>query len=159
MELQKTRNRIVPTNIDSGISADICALDPELHPLHHDIVKCTMIHAPCGSLHRNSPCMLNGSCSKRCPRPLYEYTQTAEDGYPQYCTKSPSDGGFTVGINGVNIHSQWAVTYDPVLPSTFKAHINVELCDSVKSASTYENKGSDQAAFTLENKRDEISKH
>lgn len=133
--ITKPRNRVVPTNIDSGISANICVPDPELHPLHHDIVKSTIMHAPYGSLNRNSPCMLNGSCSKRCPRPLYEDTHTAEDGYPQYSTKSPSDGGFTVGINGVNIHNQWLVTYDPVLSSTFKAHINVELCDSVKSAS------------------------
>lgn len=42
------------------------------------------------------------------------------------------------------------------------AHINVELCNSVKSIEyicKYVNKGSDQATFCLENEQDEISKY
>lgn len=78
-----------------------------------------MIDALCGSLNRNSPCMLNGSCSKPCPRPLYEDTQTVEDGYPQYCTN-------------LLLMVVLQLEYNHVLSWTFKAHINVELCDSVK---------------------------
>lgn len=51
------------------------------------------------------------------------------------------------------------VPYNPVLSRTFRAHINVELCNSVKSIKyicKYINKGSDQAAFALENEKDEV---
>jgi len=150
----------MPSNIDSVISAEIP--DPELDPLLYDIVKSTMIHGPCGHLNRNSPCMLNGSCSKRYPRPFSKDTHTADDGYPQYRRRAPSDGGFSFEINGVKIDNQWVVPYNPVLSRIFMAHINVELCNSVKSIKficKYVNKGSDQAAFCLENEQDEISKY
>ena len=152
------QDRIMPANIDNVISAEIP--DPELDPLLYDIIKSTMIHGPCGN--RNSPCMVNGSCSKRYPRPLTKDTQTADDGYPQYRRRSPSDGGFTVEINRVEVNNQWVVPFNPVLSRTFMAHINVELCNSVKSIKyicKYVNKGSDQAAFGLENEWDEISKY
>jgi len=106
--------------------------------------------------------MLNGSCSKRYPRPFSKDTHTADDGYPQYRRRAPSDGGFSLEINGVKIDNQWVVPYNPVLSRTFMAHINVELCNSVKSIKyicKYVNKGSDQAAFCLENEQDEISKY
>lgn len=138
----------MPSNIDSVISTEIP--DPELDPLLYDIVKSTMIHGPCGHLNRNSPCMLNGSCSKRYPRPFSKDTHTADDGYPQYRRRAPSDGGFSIEINGVKIDNQWVVPYNPVLSRIFMAHINVELCNSVKSIKyicKYVNKGSDQVLF------------
>ncbi|XP_046681373.1 uncharacterized protein LOC124368141 [Homalodisca vitripennis] len=142
---------------DSVISAEVP--DPGADPELFEIVKSTMIHGPCGNLNRNSPCMVNGTCSKSYPRPLCKETQTADDGYPQY---RPADGSFTGNINGVDLDSRWVVPYNPVLTRTFLAHINVELCNYVKSIKyicKYVNKGSDQAAFVLENERDEVSSY
>ncbi|XP_046681375.1 uncharacterized protein LOC124368144 [Homalodisca vitripennis] len=144
----------------SVISAEVP--DPETDPDLFEIVKSTMIHGPCGNLNRNSPCMVNGTCSKRYPRPLCKETQTADDGYPQYRRRSPAGGGFPVNINGVDLDSRWVVPYNPVLTRTFLAHINVELCNSVKSIKyicKYVNKGSDQATFVLENERDKVSSY
>jgi len=128
--------------------------DPELDPLLYDIIYSTIVHGPCGNLNRNSPYMPNGSCSERYPRPLSKNTHTADDEYLQYRRWSPSDGGFTLEINGVKIDNQWVVQYNPVLSCTFMAQINVKLCYSVKSIKyicKYVNKCSDQAAFGLEN--------
>jgi len=149
--------RIFPDTIDKVICAEIP--DPEQDPLLHNIVKANMIHGPCGSLNHNSPCMKGGSCSKRYPRPLLKDTQTGGDGYPQYRRRSPADGGFTIKINRIELDNRWVVPYNPVLSRIFDAHINVELCNSVKSIKyicKYVNKGSDQAAFALENERDEV---
>lgn len=149
--------RIPPDMIDKVIYAEIP--NPEQDPLLYNIIKTNMIHGPCGSVNNNSPCMKGGSCSKRFPRPLLKETQTGTDGYPQYRRRSPDEGGFTVKINGIDLDNRWVVPYNPVLSRTFNAHINVELCNSVKSIKyicKYVNKGSDQAAFALENENDEV---
>ena len=142
--------KIRPESIDKVISAEIP--DPELDPALHEIVKTTMIHGPCGTLNRNSPCMVNGACSKKYPRPLLKETQTGDDGYPQYRRRSVADGGFTAKVGGLDLENRWVVPYSPVLSRIFSAHINVELCNSVKSIKyicKYVNKGSDQATFKV----------
>ena len=153
-------DRIRADQTDSVIRAEIP--DPKEDPELHEVIKSTMIHGPCGNLNKNSPCMVNGACSKKYPRPLVRETQTADDGYPQYQRRSPADGGFTVNIKGVELDNRWVVPYNPVLSRTCQAHINVEICNSVKSIKyicKYVNKGSDQAAFRLENEFDEVSRY
>ena len=64
--------------------------------------------------------------------------------------------------NRVEIDNQWVVPYSPLLSETYKAHINVELCSSIKSIKyicKYVNKGRDLAVFVLQNvnKNDEIT--
>lgn len=39
-------------------------------------------------------------CSKRYQRPLTKYTETADDGYPQYPRRSTSDGGYQPTVIG-----------------------------------------------------------
>ncbi|XP_076301721.1 uncharacterized protein LOC143219730 [Lasioglossum baleicum] len=151
------QQRITPDKIDNVIRAEIP--DPEQDPLLYDIVKSNMIHGPCGSLNHKSPCMKDGRCSKRYPRPLLKDTQTGDDGYPQYRRRSPADGGYTIKNKEIELDSRWVVPYNPVLLRTFNAHINVEYCNSVKAIKyicKYVNKGSDQAAFTIENEKDEV---
>ena len=105
--------------------------------------------------------MKDGKCTKRYPRQLLYDTQTGEDGYPLYRRRRPEDGGVKAKISvkignsyrDVEIDNKWVVPYCPLLSRIFKAHINVEYCNSVKSIKyicKYVNKGSDQAMFGLE---------
>lgn len=80
--------------------------------------------------------------------------QTGE-GYPKYRRLAPDEGGFTVNMEGVEVHNGWVVPYNTVLLCAFNAHINVEMCISVKSIKSI-NKGSDQEAFALHNKSDKV---
>ncbi|XP_077282750.1 uncharacterized protein LOC143908816 [Temnothorax americanus] len=149
--------RIFSDMIDKVICAEIP--NPLKDSLLHNIVKANMIHGPCGGLNHNSPCMKDGSCSKRYPRIFQNDTQTGGDGYPQYRRRSSANGGYTVEINGIELDNRWVVPYNPVLLRIFNAHINVELCNSVKSIKyicKYVNKGSDQAVFALESEKDEV---
>ena len=63
----------------------------------------------------------------------------------------------------VIIDNRWVVPYCPLLSKIFKAHINVEFCNSVKSIKyicKYINKGSDMSMVALEGEnggKDEIS--
>lgn len=151
------QHRISPSMIDKVISAEIP--DPEQDPLLHNIVKSNMIHGPCGSLNPKSSCMKGDACSKRYPRKLIRETQTGDDGYPEYKRRSTNDGGFTARIKELDLDNRWVVPYNPVLLRTFGGHINVEMCNSVKCIKyicKYVNKGSDQAAFAMENKKDEV---
>ncbi|PAA84583.1 hypothetical protein BOX15_Mlig017082g4 [Macrostomum lignano] len=165
------RNRIRPNQIDSVIRAEIP--DPDEDPQLYQIVTRQMIHGPCGRLKPDSPCMVDGRCSKKFPKALLRETVTGEDGYPLYRRRSPEDGGFTFPIilraNGqteeVNLDNRWVVPYCPLLSKVFNAHINVEYCNSVKSIKyicKYVNKGSDQAVFGLERQgaeRDEVARY
>ncbi|XP_073821586.1 uncharacterized protein [Musca autumnalis] len=157
-------NKIRQDEIDAIISAEIPdqATDPELF----EVVTKNMIHGPCGQLNINSPCMVDGKCSKRYPRDLIAETITGNDGYPLYRRRSTDDNGksTTVHIQNqeVEVDNRWIVPYSPLLSKTFKAHINVEFCNSVKSIKyicKYINKGSDMAVFGVAdpNQNDEIT--
>ncbi|XP_044010203.1 uncharacterized protein LOC122853855 [Aphidius gifuensis] len=121
-----------------------------------------MIHSPCGPLNITSPCMQNGKCSKGFSKLFTIETQSGQDGYPKYQRRSPEDGGQTFQLRKsgrmVTIDNRWIVPYSPVLLRAFDCHINIEPCHSVKAIQyicSYINKGSDQAAFSVES-RDEI---
>lgn len=77
-----------------------------------------------------------------------------------YRRRSTENGGHTFTMrlpnfpNQVKFDNQWVVPYSPLLSKTYKAHINVELCSSVKSIKyicKYVNKGSDLAIFEVQN--------
>ncbi|XP_076251520.1 uncharacterized protein LOC143190840 [Rhynchophorus ferrugineus] len=83
--------KIRPNEVDAVISAEIpnVQVDPGLH----EVVIKNMIHGPCGTLNQNSPCMMDGKCSKRYPRTLISETITGNDGYPLYRRRSTADNG------------------------------------------------------------------
>ncbi|XP_054734508.1 uncharacterized protein LOC129241988 [Anastrepha obliqua] len=158
-------DKITPDQIDSVISAEIPdqMIDPDLF----EVVTKNMIHGPCGALNLNSPCMIDGKCSKRYPRALISDTVTGDDGYPAYRRRSTDANGKSTIIKmrnqNVEVDNRWIVPYCPLLSKTFKAHINVEYCNSVKSIKyicKYVNKGSDMAVFgAVQNDNDEIKKY
>ena len=148
---------IKPEQVDSLIRAEIPneTEDKELF----EIIKKNMIHGPCGQLNENSPCMHNGKCSKKFPKNVIQETQTDRDGYPLYRRRSPENGGAIIKKkirgNEIILDNRWVVPYCPLLSKIFNAHINVEMCNSVKSIKyicKYINKGSDMAMVQLEDK-------
>ena len=66
--------------------------NPGLDPDLHDIVQTTMVHDPCDSFDKNSPCLVNGSCSKQYSRSqtVIKDTWTTNDRYPEYYRWSPA---------------------------------------------------------------------
>lgn len=116
-----------------------------------EIVTKSMIHGPCGSLNPKSPCMRNGSCSKNFPKEFVESTKENIDGYPVYRRRYTEP----VKVGKHDIDNRWVVPYNPWLTSKFNAHINVEVCASVKSVKylyKYVYKGHDAASIKLEKK-------
>ncbi len=71
-----------PHAIDKVITAEI----PNIVtcPRLNTIVTKHMIHGPCGDHELNSPCMMNGKCSKGFPKMFQEETLANIDGYPKY---------------------------------------------------------------------------
>ncbi|XP_055307038.1 uncharacterized protein LOC129571291, partial [Sitodiplosis mosellana] len=158
--------KISPDQMDSIISAEIPSEvdDSRLYA----VVTKNMIHGPCGEFNPNSPCMIDGKCSKRFPRELISETITGNDGYPLYRRRSPNDNGHTATLKirnrDVTVDNRWVVPYSPLLSNIFEAHINVEYCNSVKSIKyicKYVNKGGDMAVFGVANdiRNDEIAQY
>lgn len=61
----------------------------------------------------------------------------------------------------IKVDNRWVVPYSPLLSKTFKAHINVEYCNSVKVIKyicRYVTEGSDMAVFVLGNESVSIEK-
>ncbi|GBP22166.1 hypothetical protein EVAR_10676_1 [Eumeta japonica] len=155
-------DKIRPDEIDSIISVEI--LDETVDPKLHAVVTKYMIHGPCGVFNYNSPCMVDGKCSKRYPRDLIAETITENDGYPLYRQRSVADNGRSVVVKvrgqNVDVGNRWIVLYTPILSKAFETHIDVEYCNSVKSIKyicKYVNKGSDMAVFAVTNANDEVS--
>ncbi|XP_075451755.1 uncharacterized protein LOC142492724 [Ascaphus truei] len=159
------KEKLHSIHIDNVISAEL----PNQYedPILFAIITKNMIHGPCGNININSPCMKDGTCTKKFPKQFLLETQSGDDGYPRYRRRAPSDGGYTATIHlrnntNIQVDNKWIVPYSPLLSKTFNAHINVEYCNSVKSIKyicKYVNKGSDMAIFGITNDKikDEIS--
>jgi hypothetical protein len=67
------------------------------------------------------------------------------------------DNGNTVTVRGQTLDNRWVVPYNPTLLLEFEAHINVEICSSVRAVKylyKYVYKGHDRA--TVEIAHDEM---
>ncbi|GBM51868.1 hypothetical protein AVEN_239962-1 [Araneus ventricosus] len=107
------------------------------------VTKC-MVHGPCGTININSPCMRDGQCCKSFPKQFKDDTEENVNGYPIYHRR----GTEPVQVWKYSIDNRWVVPYNPWLLKKFNAHINVEVCASVKSVKylyKYVYKGRDAA--------------
>jgi hypothetical protein len=140
--------KIRANEIDEVISAEIP--NEQVDPSLREVVIKNMIHSPCGTLNQNAPCMVDGKCSKRYPR------------------RSLADNGRSTNVKinqqDIEIDNHWIVPYSPILSKTFKTHINVESCHSVKSIKyicKYVTKGRDMdvIGFGAKNLNDEVTQY
>ena len=99
-----------PDEYDSIVCAEIP--DKEQFPELHKIVTTLMMHGPCGTSNLNSPCMVDGKCSKRFPKTFVEKTFANTDGYPEY--RRRNDGKYVVK-NDVQLDNRHVVPYNPYL--------------------------------------------
>ncbi|CAL8129145.1 unnamed protein product [Orchesella dallaii] len=134
-------------HFDSVVCAEIP--DESDDPILHQIVVTCMMHGPCGSFKRDAPCMdeKEGTyqCTKAFPKPFCDRTNTNKDGYPEYQRR---DDGRTVMKSGHELDNRWVVPYNPYLCRKYNAHINIEVCSTVKSVKyifKYVYKGHDAA--------------
>ena len=131
-----------------------------------NIVLKNMVHGPCGKRNPASPCMSDGKCSKKYPKPFCDKTiLNPDNAYPAYQRLAPEKGGQTVVLKTkVNEHvvdNTWIVPYSPFLSLRFNCHINVEVCLSPTAAKylyKYVYKGEDRAMVRTEVGDETISK-
>ena len=117
------------------------------------IVLTNMIHGPCGKDFPNSPCLVDGVCSKGFPKDFSSFTIVDPDRCkPVYRRRSPQDGGRTIkvkkGGREYTIDNRWVVPHSRLLLLRYNCHINVELATSPLAAKylyKYVTKGSDRA--------------
>ncbi|CAF0883254.1 unnamed protein product [Brachionus calyciflorus] len=135
-------------DVDLAINAQIP--DPNQYPLAYRTVINSMIHGPCGNLNPNSSCMKNGICSKKYPRAFTESTILNSNGYPIY---KRSANSIKVKINGkYEVDNSFVVPHNLLLATKYDAHINVEICSTVKAVKylyKYVYKGHDRIEIDL----------
>ena len=135
------------------------------------IVFTNMVHGPCGAQNPNSPCMVDGKCSKNFPKPLRAHTNIDEtNSWPEYRRRAPNEGGRIAKIKRggteYEVDNSWVVAYNAYLSLRFNCHINVEFARSPTSCKylyKYVCKGNDRAMVRSEVEgqegRDEIAEY
>jgi len=140
-----------PNDVNMVVCAEIP--DKEQDPELYEIISTCMMHGPCGESHPSAPCMeiIEGKprCTKNFPKDIAPITSLHNDGYPLYRRRKD---GRTVTKNDVEMDNCWVVPYNPYLSRKYNAHINVEVCSSVKSVKyifKYIYKGHDAAVVKV----------
>jgi len=144
-------------DIDQVVCAEFP--DPVIQPILFNIVASHMVHGPCGIFNSKSPCCdTDGICTKHFPHALLSTTQITDDSYPKYRRRSLKDGGYEYKYqksqkdDPIYLNNGWVVPYNPWLLKVYEAHLNVEICSTVKACKylhKYVFKGSDKAQIKV----------
>ena len=140
-------------DIDKYVSAEIPD-EKENQALFETITK-KMMHGPC----EKKPCFKDGKCSKSFPKTFVNETKMSVDGYAQY--RRRNDGRF-VYRSGKKLDNRYVVPFNPTLCMLFDAHINVEVCVTVRAVKylyKYIYKNVDFLSVELRNPNDEILRY
>ena len=122
--LEKKDKPKTTDDYDKIISAEIP--DKKTYPLLYETITKFNIHTPCSN---SSSCFENGICSKRFPKNYNKQTYEDDNGYPIYRRRKTT----SIKIGNYNIDNQWVVPYNPYLSTKYNAHINVEICSTIKA--------------------------
>ncbi|GBN58746.1 hypothetical protein AVEN_17016-1 [Araneus ventricosus] len=134
-------------DIDKFLSAELPDPCTDLR-LFQIVTKC-MVHVPCGTININSPCMRDEQCCKSFLKQFKDDIEENVNGYPIYRRRATEP----VQVGKYSIDNRWVVSYNPWLIKKFNAHINVEVCASVKSVKylyKYVYKGHDAASVKIQ---------
>jgi len=146
--------------IDQIVKAELPP-DPLLQPELFKSVSRHMIHGPCGPYNPNAPCMVNGVCSKRFPKPFFQETVINENSYPNYRRRPGQETTIRRGQNNLVVDNSWVVPYNPYLSAKYQCHINVEICaeiSAVKYLYKYVYKGHDKIVLDVGESFDEVNR-
>ena len=156
-------------DIDKIVMAEIP--DPITDKELHELVTQHMIHRPCGIYDTTQPCCIkNGICEKRFPKELNPATEMTAGAYPDYRRRSTTDGGFSFQHKlrttkkkeeFMTVDNKWVVPYNRTLLLKYGAHMNVEVCSTVKAVKyihKYIYKGHDSAQIVIKGKNNENEK-
>ena len=145
-------------NTTEDIDRVICAEIPQDNTLQHLVLR-FMHHGPCGNLHPQAPCMIDGRCSRHYPKEFSEETIWESNmNHPIY-RRRPLDNlhpwfetqplrQHHTAENTMAINNSWIVPYNPFLLKKYHMHINVEMCNTAMAAKylfKYITKGPDRA--------------
>ena len=149
-----------PEDVDSLLSAEFP--DEETQPELFNLVKSLMVHTPCGNEHNNpdSPCIIDGKCSKGFPKQFRDQTTVNTDSYSNL-RRRDTGKKFKVG-RGASEHevdNRWVVPYCAYLLWRYHCHINVECVASIKAIKyiyKYVYKGHDHTTMQFGTCQDEV---
>ena len=147
-------------DFDKLVSAELP--DKKTNPSLFETVSKCMMHGPCHILKIKHPCLNSeGICTKNFPKDFIAESTQNTDGFPLY--RRRNDGRKTL-CKGILLDNRSVVPYNPFLSSKYNAHINVEICNSVRAVKylyKYVYKGHDRVVAQIKdgkktNKNDEI---
>jgi hypothetical protein len=150
---------LAPDVIDHFVSAEIPNQDED--PQLYEIVANFMLHGPCGQINPNATCMQNeqNMCSKRFPKDFVAETTNEQNRFPYYRRRND---GRIIEKRCRNGENNWithafdnrnVVPYNRYLLLKYNAHINVELCSSIRAIKylyKYIYKGHDRANVLIQ---------
>ncbi|CAN6703406.1 unnamed protein product [Malus baccata var. baccata] len=102
-----------PYEYDRIVRAEIPNEDVE--PQLYNVVLKHMIHGPCGIHNPQSPCMKNGSCKRKYPKPFAPVIVQGNDSYPIYQRRGNRLPVSLDRQGNIMVDNSWVIPYNPWL--------------------------------------------